>query len=126
MKLSEMNTKQLAGALCQLTQPMSRIATDANLSLIFSNIQNATKRNEHMSVMEKTGMLLEAVPVLLETHYADTIRIAAVMTGRTDAEIEALNGYEMINELRECIDKQFLDFFRSSAAMGKTEKVKAE
>ena len=126
MKLSEMNTRQLAAAMCQLTQPMSRIATDDSLSRVFTNIQHAMERNKNMSVMEKMGMLLEAVPILLQAHYDDTIMIISVMTGKTTAEVEAQNGMQMITELRECIDKQFLDFFRSSAAMGKTEMVKAE
>lgn len=126
MKLTEMNTKQLAAALCQLTAPMSRIATDDSLNHVFTKIQRAVKRNESMTIFEKTGMLLEAVPILLETHYADTILIIAVMTGRTPSQVEALNGYEMIAEIRESIDEQFLDFFRSSAVMARTSTGRPE
>ena len=126
MKLSEMNTKQLASALCQLTVPMSAIATDSELNGVFENISERTAKSKHMTMFEKMGMLLEAVPVLLEKHYAETVKIISVMTGKTFAEVEAQNGMEMIVELRECIDKQFLDFFRSSAAMGKTVRGKAE
>ena len=126
MKLSEMNTKQLAAALCQLTRPMSRIATDDSLGRVFANVQHAMERNEHVSVMEKTGMLLEAVPVLLQTHYDDVIQIVSIMTGKMAAEVEAQNGMEMIDEMRKCIDSQFMGFFRSSAAMGLTETVKGE
>ena len=79
-----------------------------------------------MTVFEKMGEMLGLVPVLLEYHYTDTIRIIAIMTGRTDAEVEALNGYQMIGELRACIDSQFLDFFRSSAVMDKTSTDKSE
>lgn len=126
MKLSEMNTKQLAGALCALTQPMSRIATDDNLSRVFANIQHEMERRTHMSMMEKTGMLLEAVPILLRSHYDDTIAIISIMTGKSIAEVEAQNGMEMIDELRKSIDSQFLSFFRSSAAMAQTAMVKGE
>lgn len=126
MKLSEMNVKQLSAALCQLVQPMSRIAKDESLNGLFTDIDNAAKTKEHMTMFEKVGMLLEAVPVLLMAHYGDVIRIVAIMTGHTDAEVEALNGYEMIDEMRRCIDSQFLSFFRSSAVMGQTSTDKRE
>lgn len=126
MKLSEMNTKQLAGALCALTQPMSRIATDEALNGVFERIAKRMEVATHMTAFEKMGMLLETVPVLLESHYDDTIKIVSVMTGKTAAEVEAQNGMAMIEELRTCIDSQFIGFFRSSAAMAQTVKVKGE
>lgn len=126
MRLSEMNTKQLASALCQLTAPMSKIAKDTALNDVFNGIAQKMRDGDRMTNFEKVGELLTVVPVLLETHYADMIRIIAVMTGRTDAEVEALNGFTMIDELKNCIDKQFLDFFRSSAVMAQTQTVKHE
>lgn len=126
MKLSEMSTKQLAAALCQLTAPMSRIAKSEAINGVFAEVERKIKENQHMTVFEKIGMLMETVPALLENHYDDTIRIAAIMTGRTTEEVEALNGYALIEEMRDCIDKQFLGFFRSSAAMAQTAKVKGE
>ena len=119
MKLSEMNVKQLSAALCQLVQPMRRIAKDESLNGLFTDIDNAAKTKEHMTMFEKVGMLLEA-------HYGDVIRIVAIMTGHTDAEVEALNGYEMINEMRRCIDSQFLSFFKSSAVTAQTSTDKSE
>ena len=126
MKLSEMNTKQLAAALCQLTATMGRIARDDNLNGAFAAMDKKMKEGGSMTVLEKMGEMLGLVPVLLEYHYADTIRIIAIMTGRADAEVETLNGYQMINELRACIDSQFLDFFRSSAVMDKISTGKEE
>lgn len=126
MKLSEMSTRQLAGALCRLTPPMGRIAADEELSGVFTRLKNEMRENEHMTTAQKAAILLETVPVLLETHYEDTIAIIAVMTDRTAAEVDALNGYEMIGELRGCIDSRFIDFFKSSAAMAQTAMVKGE
>ena len=120
MKLSEMNTKQLANAICQLTAPMSRIAKDESLNGVFAGVAEKMQAEEHMTMLEKFGMILDAVPVLLMAHYGDMIRIAAVMLGKTDAEVAEMNGYAMIEELRESIDKEFIDFFRSYAVMGKT------
>ncbi len=126
MKLSEMNVKQLSAALCQLTLPVSRIATDTALNGVFERCAEKMKKAAYMTTFEKMGMLLEAVPVLLETHYEDTIRIVSIMTGRSIAEVEAQNGMEMIDEMMKSVDEQFLRFFRSSAAMAQTAKVKGE
>lgn len=126
MKLSEMNTKQLAGVLCALVQPANRIATDSALNGVFERCAEKMKTAAYMTQIEKMGMLLEAVPVLLETHYDDTIKIISIMTGKTCAEVEEQNGMEMINEMMKSIDEQFLRFFKSSAVTDKTETVKAE
>lgn len=119
MKLSEMNTKQLAAALCRLTQPVSRIAKDEEINKMLSDMAKQKK----MTMAEKAGALLELVPLLLDKHYADAIQIIAAMTGRLDAEVETLNGMEMIAELRSSIDAEFVRFFRSSAAMAQTATV---
>ena len=126
MKLSEMNVRQLSGALCELTVPMARIAKDESLNGLFAEIDKTAKERERLTNFEKMGMLLEAVPVLLMTHYGDMIRIAAIMTGRTDAEVEVLNGMDMIEEMKKSIDEQFLRFFKSSAVTGKTMTARGE
>lgn len=119
MKLSEMNTKQLAAALCRLTQPVSRIAKDEEINKMLSDMAKQKK----MTMAEKAGALLELVPLLLDKHYSDAIQIIAAMTGRLDAEVETLNGMEMIAELRNSIDAELVRFFRSSAAMAQTATV---
>lgn len=126
MKLSEMNTKQLAAALCQLTKPMQNIAADESLNGVFESIDKKMHSGRYMSAMEKMGMLLDTVPILLETHYGDMIRIISIMNGKSIAEVEEQNGMEMIDELRKSIDSQLVGFFRSSAAMVVTPTGKGE
>ena len=126
MKLSEMNTRQLAAMLCRLTLPMSRIAQDEALSGVFKRLKDAMRANEYMTNMQKMAMLMDAVPVLLEAHYEDTVEIIAAMTGKSAAEVDEQNGMETIKELAGCIDSQFIDFFRSSAAMDQTGMVRGE
>lgn len=126
MKLSEMNVRQFSAAMCELTAPMARIAKDESLNGLFAEIDKTAREKAHITNFEKMGMLLEAVPVLLMAHYGDVIRIVAIMTGRTDAEVEELNGMDMIDEMKKSIDEQFLRFFKSSAVMGKTMTAKSE
>ena len=120
MKLSEMNTRDIAKTLCALTQPVSRIAKDESLNGVFGELARKMRDNPEMTVLEKAGELMGVVPVLLADHYEDTIHVISIMTGKTAKEIEEMNGMAMIDEMRKCIDKQFLDFFRSSAAMAQT------
>lgn len=120
MKLSEMNVRQMSAALCRLTAPMSIIAKDESLNGLFALIDKTAREREHMTNFEKMGMLLEAVPILLQTHYEDVICIASIMLGKEAAEVEMMNGMEMIDEMRKSIDEQFLRFFKSSAVTGKT------
>ena len=126
MKLSEMNVRQLSGALCQLTAPMGSIAKDESLNGLFALIDKSAQEQAHMTMLAKMGMLLDAVPILLETHYEDVILIASVLLGKSTAEVETMNGMVMIDEMRKSIDDQFLRFFKSSAVTAQTKTVKGE
>lgn len=126
MKLSEMNVRQLSAALCQLVQPMANIAKEESLNGLFNDVAKKMQERERMTNLEKIGELLPVITVLLETHYADTIRILAAMTGRTDAEVETMNGFEMAKEMIKSVDKKFVDFFKSAAAMAQTRTGRSE
>jgi hypothetical protein len=126
MKLSEMNVRQLSAALCQLVQPMANIAKEEDLNGLFNDVAKKMQANKRMTRLEKMGELLPVITILLEKRYADTIRIVAVMTDRTDAEVEEMNGFDMVSEMIESIDKKFMDFFKSAAVMDQTPTDKGE
>lgn len=126
MKLSEMSTKQLANALCQLVQPMANIAKEEELNGLLTGVAKKMETNKNMTNLEKMGEILPAVTVMLEKRYADTIRIIAIMTGRTDAEVEEMNGFAMVNEMIGSIDKKFVDFFMSAAVTVQTSTGRSE
>lgn len=126
MKLSEMNTKQLASALCALVRPMQALAQDEEINRAFTAISAKSEETQSMTVLEKGGMLLEVVPVLFERRYKETIEIVSVLTGKSVEELESQNGMETINETIQCFDNQLLGFFRSSAVMEKAQTAKSE
>lgn len=126
MKLSEMNTKQLASALCALVRPMQALAQDEEINRAFTAIYAKGEEMQNMTVLEKGGMLLEVVPVLFERRYKETIEIVSVLTGKSVEELEVQNGMETINETMQCFDSQLLGFFRSSAVMVKEPTAKSE
>lgn len=126
MKLSEMNTKQLAAAMCALVRPMQALAQDEEINKAFAAISAKGEMAQRMTVLEKGAMLLEVVPVLLERRYAETMQIMSVMTGKSVTELEKQNGMETIAEIQTFMDEQFWGFFRSSAVTEKEKRAKAE
>ena len=126
MKLSEMNTRQLTSAMCALVRPMQALAKDEEINRTFTAISAKGEEAQSMTVLEKGGMLLEVVPVLLERRYKETLEIVSVLTGKSIEVLEAQNGMETIKETMECIDSQLLGFFRSSAVMGKAQTAQHE
>lgn len=117
MKLSEMNTAQLAKALCTLSAPVGRLVEDVEL---MRGIADAGK--DKSTIGEKMGALLpKVIPALLDKHFDDVVLILSALTGKTAAAIRKQNGFETIKDVRSCFDKDLLDFFKSSADMERTE-----
>lgn len=117
MKLSEMNTVEMAKALCQLAAPVGRLAEDVEL---LRAIASAGKDKNTLG--EKLGALLpQVIPALLGDHFEDVVLILSALTGKTAAAIRKQNGFETIKDVRSCFDRDLLDFFKSSADMERTE-----
>lgn len=127
MKLSEMNTRQMAAALCALTQPMARIAKDEEIDKAMRSIAGKSEQMHSMTAFEKGATLMEElVPLMLGKHYDDAVEIISALTGKTAKEIDEQNGMQTVNDLLGSLDGKFFDFFRSSAVMGKTATDKQE
>ena len=118
MKLSEMNTDQLAKCLCALTAPAAEIMGDENVLKALADMGKRDGRTM-LGLIADTARAL--VPLLLETHYNATVSILAAMTGKTAGAIRKQNGLQTIKEARACIDQDLIDFFKSSAPTEKQE-----
>lgn len=118
MKLSEMNTDQLAKCLCSLTAPAAEIMGDENVLRALADMGKRDGRTM-LGLIADTARAL--VPLLLETHYNATVSILAAMTGKTAGAIRKQNGLQTIKEARACIDQDLIDFFKSSAPTEKQE-----
>jgi hypothetical protein len=118
MKLSEMNTDQLAKCLCALTAPAAEIMGDENVLKALADMGKRDGRTM-LGLIADTARAL--VPLFLETHYGATVSILAAMTGKTAGAIRKQNGLQTIKEARACIDQDLIDFFKSSAPTEKQE-----
>lgn len=114
MKLSEMNTEQLAACLCRIAAPVERIGKDAHISAFFK--ENAGKTDT--TVIELVSASIGALtPVLLGDHLADVMAILSALTDKTQAELRAQKGVQTVRDIRAVIDQDLMDFFKSSAGM---------
>ena len=119
MKLSEMNTAQFAECVCELASPLSAIAQDDNVFKVIEEIMNVDTKKPVIAVFGQIISVL--VPVLLKEHRDDLFAVLSALTGKSVSKITKQNALETIKEAKECIDKDFLDFFISSASAKRTE-----
>lgn len=117
LKFCEMNTREAAKAMCAIVRPMQNIAKNEEVNRAFAAISGKGEDAQHMTVLEKGGMLLEIVPILLDVCYADTIAIISVMTGKAVGDVETQNIMQTITDVREFMDGEFMSFFKSPAVM---------
>ena len=117
MKLSEMNTEQLADALCAIAEPMENIGADDEFNKKIAEFSERNKKNGGMTKLENlTGIVATTIPWLLKRHRQDVYVILSVLTGKSVQEIENQNGFVTIRDAKDCVDKELTDFFKSFGA----------
>lgn len=118
MKLSEMNTQQLADAICRITPAIARIVEDPET-------WEALKQYPEKGSMPQGVLNIKAAavltPVLLGKHLRDTAEVLAAMTGKSAKQILEQKGKETIKDITECLDKDLIDFFMQSAGTVATQ-----
>lgn len=114
MKLSEMNTKQLTKALCDLTSPIANICGDKEVMDALSVLR---KVQHGESVGSIADVIAKVVPVLLDKHYDDAVAILSALTGKSRKEIDEQSGVQTINDIMACMDGDLSTFFTPSAPM---------
>lgn len=118
MKLSEMNTDQMAKCMCELVEPAAEIMADEAVLNAVAGFANT----KDQSFLQMIGSAVTAlVPLLLKTHYTALVTVLSAMTGKPVAVIRKQKGLQTIKDVRECLDQDLIDFFKSSAPTEKTE-----
>lgn len=112
MKISEMSTRQAAECLCKISAPLGRIGED---EAVIEQLKEFGEKAKGQAVLTLvTGMASKFVPLLLDTHYEDTVEILAAMTGKTAVEIGEQSVLVTLKDARESVDKDLIDFFTAS------------
>lgn len=118
MKLSEMNTDQMAEALCEIGAAVENICKDEKINDEMKRLFEDGKEGG-MTVLKKAGRTLNIwLPGLLRTHKADVYKILSVLTGKSEKAIAEQNGMETIKEARACMDGELMSFFSLFVNMG--------
>lgn len=118
MKLSEMNSDQMAKCMCELVAPVAEIMSDEAVLKAVAGLADA-KDKSFLPVICNAATVL--VPLLLKTHYMAFVTVLSAMTGKTVAVIRKQQGLQTIKDVRDCLDQDLIDFFKSSAPTGKAE-----
>lgn len=119
MKLSEMNTDQMAKCMCELVEPAAEIMADEAVSKAVADFFANAKDQSFLQMIGSVATAL--VPLLLKTHYTALVTVLSAMTGKSVAAIRKQKGLQTIKDVRECLDQDLIDFFKSSAPTEKTE-----
>lgn len=112
MRLSEMNTVQLAAALCDMAPHIEAIGSDEAVNDL---IKNFAQTQQGRTVMQTASAVISMLlPALLERHRTHTFAILSVMTGKSVQEIENQNGFQTVRDIKAVLDKDMLELFKSS------------
>lgn len=108
MKLSEMNTRQMAKTLCSLTRPIANLCEDKAVMDALQLLQDMRSGKKHCTM---AGLLAQVMPVLLDEHYDDVAVILAALTGKTRKEIDEQSGAQTVKDIKACLDGDLASFF---------------
>lgn len=114
MKLGDMSTVEMGKALCQIAPAIERIVEDPK----FTELMRPKKEEERQTVAH---ILAVMAPVLLDSHLDDTLTVLSVLTGKKVTELRKQKGTQTIKDIMQCMDKDIVDFFTSSAASAATK-----
>lgn len=123
MKLSEMNTVQLARTLCAIAPAVERLGKSKKIIGALQSFSDFRGGKGDGTMLEQITRLIAAItPALLdEKNLPDTAAIVAAMTEKTADEVLAQRGMQTIRDIRGLLDADFIDFFMQSASEAQTE-----
>ena len=108
MKLSQMNTEELACVLCRLAGPLCRIGQDERVNAAIAGMEK--KRPIWIRL---SGALEKLIPLLLDEHLSDAAEALSILTGKEKETIMGQSALVTFQDIRDCADQELLDFFAS-------------
>lgn len=114
MKISEMTNDQATQAIIRIAQPMANIMDDPNAEAL---LEEFSKQKDQKLINAISNVLPKAVAFCMKDHKKDLYEIIGALTLIPTGKIGAMNFVQTIKELKDSIDQDFLDFFKSSGSM---------
>lgn len=113
MKFKDMDSVTKLRAMGRATPVLARIGEDQAVSEALVRISGRKAEAGETRLQQLSFLLRELGPVLLETHAEDICELISVMTGKPLEEVKA-PGNNLIADLRDFLDEDFLAFFTQS------------
>ena len=121
MKISRMNTEDMAAMICRLTPPVCRMLRDPEALAAFDSADFGTASS--LPPMAGAAMVWEKLtPVLLHKHRDDFFQALSVLTGKEKEVIRRQTGLETLKDIQAVWDEELMVFFTfaGAAAQGKS------
>lgn len=119
MRLNEISTDKALDLLCELTLPLTTIATDKELiEAIYKRtvVAKETTQSEKniIGTMQVAKNLKVIIPKLLKTHKNEVYEVLAIINEKDVEEIKKQSLIETIKEVKELLqDEELKSFFTS-------------
>jgi hypothetical protein len=117
MKISEMSTEKAADVMVKIMQPIRNILQDEE---VIPAIKKMTEAESSEDIF--AALLSETAPLLLKKHTSDFCTIIAVLSEKTVDKVMKQKFLATMNDIRNCMDKDLIDFFKSSGNARITEE----
>ena len=118
MKISQMTNDQAADALVRMAEPVSHIVADEEALPMLQDLFMESKSKNPLEGW--AAVLMRFVPFCLKKHRSDLYTIIAALDNKADGNIGKLNFMSTLRVLKDSMDKELLDFLRSSASVTQT------
>lgn len=109
MKISQMTTEQAADVLIRIAEPVANIMHDEDSIKVLENLANGNDK----PLAFIADNLPVVVSVLVKAHRADVYEIVGALSGKPADEIASQKFTQTILDIRDCADKELVDFFGS-------------
>lgn len=116
MKLSEMNTQEMAACLCKIAEPIEMLGKSEKVNELLKVYSEKAKKEQEGTLFEKATQLIGTlIPAFLcAESLPHTVRILSALTGKREAEIMAQKGMQTVKDIMDCLDEDMIRFFTSS------------
>lgn len=111
MKISQMTTDQAADVLLRISQPIANIIDDPEMEPMLKQLSESKK----LSTTKLISTFLPKVTMLaLKTHKQDMYEIAGALAQEPASKMGKKPVLEFVNIIKESVDQDLIDFFKSS------------
>lgn len=117
MKFKKMDTVTKLRTMGRVTPVLARIGEDPAVTEALQAITGRDKEAGESRLQQWSFILGAVGPAILERHAEDVCEIVSIMTGKPIEKVKE-PGNDIISDLKDFLDEDFLGFFTQSSRSG--------